>query len=610
MKTINRIALLFFASMSMVSCDSYLDRQEDESMTFEKIWLRRKTTEKYLNNVWGFMPDDTDWDDGMAWIGAADEAVLTFNRDYRKINYGSWSPADVPYAKNLWPQLYKGIREATVFIQNTDNITAPDVLPAEIMQWEAEARFARAYYYFLLVRTYGPVILLGDDLVDFNQSDLSISRNTFKECVDYIESELTTCSNILPINQESTFYGKPTKGACLAMIARLKLYSARPLFNGNPLYKGITNQDGTKLFSATPDIEKWKAAATASKAVIDMGNYELYKDPSGDPLKSYQGAFVELWNNELIFGRFHNAYELRVVLVPRSVGGIAYGGCAPTQQQVDAYAMSNGVYPITGYQADGEPIIDGRAEYKDDGFTSFAHPIDQKKGEQKKKKTFNMYVNREPRFYASVLWSGADWLYTKTSKEVVFAFNGNSGPGPSHDYPKSGYMIRKFMDPTQNTEAGQWGNVTWPTIRLAEIYLNYVEALNEYDPSNGDIITYLNFIRERAGVPNIEIAYPEAVNNQPLMRELIRKERRIELAFETHRYFDTRTWMISEKVDKGAVYGMNIMAPVKDGPSVTPAEFWKRTKVEERIFEPKHYLFPMHQSELDRNEKLTQNYGW
>lgn len=610
MKTINRIALLFFASMSMVSCDSYLDRQEDEAMTFEKIWMRRATTEKYLNNVWGFMPDDTDWEDGMAWMGAADEAVLSFDRGYRKINFGSWSPSDVPYADKLWPQMYKGIREATVFIQNADNITAPDVLPAEITQWEAEARFARAYYYFLLVRTYGSVILLGDDLVDFNQSDLSISRSTYEDCVAFIESELITCSNILPINQESTFYGKPTKGACLAIIARLKLYSARPLFNGNPLYANVVNEDGTKLFSATPDVEKWKDAAKASKAVIDMGNYELHKDPSGDPLKSYQGAFIELWNKELIFARFHGGYGLRVILVPRGVGGTAYGGCAPTQQQVDAYAMSNGIYPITGYQANGDPIIDDRSEYKDDGFTSFAHPLDQNAGEQKEKNTLNMYVNREPRFYASVFWSGADWLYTKSGTEIVFAFNGNSGPGPSHDYPKSGYMIRKFMNPTESTNAGQWGNVTWPTIRLAEIYLNYIEALNEYEPSNPDIITYLNLIRERAGIPNIETAYPEAKGNQSLMRELIRKERRIELAFETHRYFDTRTWMISETVDKGPVYGMNIMAPVKDGPTVTPAEFWKRTKIEERVFEPKHYLFPMHQSELDRNEKLTQNYGW
>lgn len=612
MKTLKKIAILFCATCMLSACDSYLDKQEDEAMTFDKIWMKRATTEKYLNNVWGFMPRSDDWEDGIAWIGASDEASLIFARDFRKINFGTWSPADVPYSSKLWPQFYQGIREATVFIQNVDRVTAEDVLPDEKEQWKAEARFARAYYYFLLLRTYGPVILLDEELVDFNQSteNLYRQRNTYEECATYIEKELLECVKVLPLEQETVFYGKPTQGACLALIGRLKLYNARPLFNGNKLYANVLNAEGKPIFPTSYDANKWKEAADANKKVIDLKLYSLYKDPSGDPAKSYQGVFIANWNEELIFARYMTGYDLRVLLTPSVVGGTAYGGIGPTQQQVDAYAMANGKYPIKGYASDGSPVIDATSGYTEDGFSDFAHPIDQVKGASKKKNTFNMYVNREPRFYVSVLWSGADWVYTAGNKEPVFAFNGNSGPGPRHDYPKSGYMCRKFIDPAQNSNGGQWGTLTLPEIRLAEVYLNYVEALNECEPANPDVLIYLNKVRERAGVPDIEVVYPEAKNNQTLMRELIRKERRVELSFESIRYFDTRTWMIAEQTDGGVMVGMNIMAPVTDGPNKTPAAFWKRTELEVRVFEPKHYLFPMHQKEMERNKKLTQNYGW
>jgi hypothetical protein len=172
-------------------------------------------------------------------------------------------------------------------------------------------------------------------------------------------------------------------------------------------------------------------------------------------------------------------------------------------------------------------------------------------------------------------------------------------------------MLRKWTDPALNTSGGQWGNFTWPVFRYAEILLNYVEALNEYDPAHADIVKYLNQIRERAGVPNIEEVYPEAIGNQSAMRELIRKERRVELSFENKRFFDTRTWMIAEQVDGGPMWGMNTTSSAPSpNASTTPDTFWERTVFETRVFEPKHYLYPFHQRELDRNEMITQNYEW
>lgn len=182
----------------------------------------------------------------------------------------------------------------------------------------------------------------------------------------------------------------------------------------------------------------------------------------------------------------------------------------------------------------------------------------------------------------------------------------------SNNYPPTGYLAIKFIDPTKNSVNGEWGTLSYPLFRYGEVLLNYIEALNEYDPTNKDILTYWNQIRKRAGVPPIEDVYPDVVGNKELQREYIRRERQLELCFENLRYFDTRTWMISDQADNGAVYGMNIYHTnhTADGP------FWKRTVVKTeggypgiRIWQNKKYLLPIHQAELDR-VNITQNYGW
>jgi len=606
MKMKKNIVLLIACVFLFASCESYLERQEDEALTFEKIWLKRSTTEKYLYNVYGFMPNEANVGNDNVWIPSSDEASFTFNRSYRKMNDGSWNPSNPPGDK--WDHCYKGIREANTFMKNVD--LCDELTTDEQIEYKAEARFLRAYYYFMLVRMYGPVILIGDEPVDFNGS-LNTPRNTLEECIKYITDEMEACAGILPVSYSNNWFGKPTKGAALAVNARLKLYAARALFNGNSLYAGVKNPDGTNLFPGTYDKEKWGIAAAANKAVIDLGTYELYKSSDNDPYKSYMGVFHENWNEEIILGSSTPGYKWTLGCIPRVVGGVAYGGVSPTQKLVDAYAMANGRYPITGYNSDGSPVIDGASGYSEEGFANFEHPIDQPEGSVRSKSTFNMYLNREPRFYASVLWSGADWLIMGRSNDLEVpdsSSNRNSGRGASHDYPKAGYIWRKMNDPSLDTKNNQFGTLTWPLIRLAEIYLNYAEAMNEYDPSNPEILTYLNKVRERAGVPNIETVYPEASGNQKKMRDLIRKERQIELSFEAHRYFDTRTWMIAEQTDNGPMYGMNIKAKSSGG--ATPAEFWQRTVFENRVFKSKHYLYPIKQREMDRNNKLTQNYGW
>ena len=289
-------------------------------------------------------------------------------------------------------------------------------------------------------------------------------------------------------------------------------------------------------------------------------------------------------------------------------------------KDVNAFAMANGRYPITGYTNGDQtqPIIDPESGYSETGFSTFTHPIF---GDQLAN-TFMMYQNREPRFYINVLWSGCVWHSGNVNKGVVQLYTGgNSGyAATQQNYPATGYLAGKFIDHTKDTStAGDststdvWDFIDWPIIRYAEILLNYVEALNEYDPGNPDILTYLNMVRKRAGVPDIEKVYPEAVGNQKQMRELIRRERMVELCYENHRYFDIRTWMIAE-TEHGDVYGMNIDATNHNANSA----FWKRTLSTRdsglsanghRKFSPRGYLFPISQEEMDRTN-CTQNYGW
>lgn len=603
---IKYIGISAFALM-LNSCDSYLDRQPDDALTIEMIFQKRATTQQYLFNVYSYMIDESHTAKNTPWLGASDEACITYlQRGYCYMNNGSWSPDSPPY-QAFWKSYYQGIREANFFMQNVDK--CPEINFEEKLQWKTEARFLRAYYYAMMMRMYGPVILLGDEVADITSADLDLGkeRSTWEECMDYICKEFDEVAEILPEKQETNWYGKPTIGAALALKARMLLYSARKLYNSDDsFYKNIVSTEGKHLFPQVYNAKKWEWAAEANKAVIDLGIYDLYKEYTNgnlDPYKSYAGIYLSLWNNEVIFGRALNAKEWRYVTTPRGIGDLSYGGVAATQKMVDAYAMDNGRYPIIGYTDNGaNPVFDPEANYTEGKFQNVKNPADGITYSN----TNTMYMNREPRFYVSVCWSGEKWKAGSKTIDVEFYYGGNSGPGSSHNYSKTGYLISKMSDHSLNHANKEYGRFSWPICRLGEIYLNYAEALNECDPGNADILKYINLIRERAGVPNLEEVYPEETKDQDKMRELIRHERQVELAFEGYRFFDTRTWRIAEETERGPVYGMNVMTTEhKPG-----GAFWQRTIAEKRIFNKKHYLFPISQEALDRNKKITQNYLW
>lgn len=634
-------AVCLLACLYMTSCDDFLDKQEDEQLTFDKIWLNRSTIQQYWLNTMSYLPNENGSfiGDVEPFLGASDEASIAYDRNYRMINFGTWNASNIPYSGNYGiARYYNGIRECNIFLQNADRSSDPLLTKDQLEQWKIQTRFMRAYYYFMMMRIYGPVFLLGDELVDFTASteDLYRPRNTWDECVDYVVSEMEACiasPHMKDTWENDTEYGLANKWVCQAVISRLLLYSARPLFNGTSLYRNVKNPvtpdfpelSGVNLFPAQPDANKWLLAAEAAYKIIQSGNYSLYRASDNDPYANYYGITQEFWNSEIIWSDgYKNRYSWGVNTVPTSVGGAAYGAVGPTQRLVDAYAMKEtGRFPITDIDGAGNPIIDPESGYDASEFTmtTWSYPCSGWSNQADFDITApNMYKGREPRFYVTVFFGNNYWIHGTARTLTSFAKGANGNK--SHDYPKPGYILNRMYDHKQNSSDGNWGNLTFPIFRLGEIYLNFIESVLEckrnnvalpsgYDEKAQEVWADL---RDRVGLPSILESYPEytwAADADKLI-ELCRQERQVELAFERHRYFDTRTWMIAKETDGGPMYGMDTTAPLATGAAsnTTPAEFWKRTVFETRVFKDNHYLYPFSQRELDRNKLLTQNYGW
>jgi starch-binding outer membrane protein, SusD/RagB family len=567
------------------SCKKFLDQVPDDRITIEEVFQKKQAAEQYLANVYSYIMDSegNQWD-ANPWTTTCDEIQDSWtSHACTKINLGVISSGNVPFAK--WSHYYKGIRSASYFINHIDGNKEILAMNGQqlIDQYKAEARCLRAWFYFCLMRQYGPVVLLGENEVDVNAKDIQFARSSFDECLEFVTAELDAAAAVLPAvpsrnGQESELeYGRMTKGIALAIKSRLLLYAASPLYNGNTDYAGYTNTDGKLLISQTYSPARWEAAAKAALAVIQTGLYSLYKAPNGDPVTSYRNVLLEPWNGETIFARpANNLWDWENHCNLRSAGG--WNGMSPTQEMVDAYFMS-----------DGKAIRESSL-YDENGFTNGV---------------YNMYLNREPRFYASVTYNGSEWQggALTTPNTVDLTYSGRDGKKDGkEDYSHTGYLARKNLHPGSNRLTNSFVSRPFVIIRLGEIYLNYAEALNEYDPGNPDIVKYLNLIRERAGIPGYGSTGLPVPASKEAMREKIWAERRIELAFETHRWFDIRRWKILEQTVNGALHGMNVD---KDG-----NDFYKRTTITNRVYRKAYYWFPVEQTELDRARLVVQAPFW
>ena len=612
-KYMKRIMLLATAVLTMSSCDSFLDTSPEDLRSPEQIYETYSSTQNAMFGVYSYIRGTYPFDMPDTYSTSDVDVAYTNTHTF---DMGVWSASSAQYDR--WYTFYKAIREATYFLQNVDKCPDPRLTYDTREQWKAEVRCVRAYYYAQLMRMYGPVILLKDEQPDFSGTDMFRERNTWDECVQWITEEFTDLieNSPLPLKSEGETYARMNRGIAKAYLARILLQSASPQFNGNPKYNNIRNADGTPLFPTTYDKNKWELARQAALSLIKDGNYELVKVnyESGanmgkiDPYTSYKSVFTTSQNKEMIFSYLEDGGGIDKRLAPNSNGGWG-GGYNPTQEIVDAYAMAEtGRFPITGYTNEDRttPVIDPEAGYKEAGYSQFTNPC-----EGKERKTYNMFVGREPRFYVSIVYGGMSWFIPKKAGERIFLEMYNNGPDASHNHFTTGYNLAKLAMPEY--EASPTKNVKreLPYMRYAEILLNYVEATIEVgDLKDPNLFTFWNAIRNRAGLNDIEDAYPEAMNDQDKLRDLIHRERRVELAFEGINFYDCRRWLTAEATEKGNIHGMNIQAKGTPGKEEYPVDFFQRTVVEKRVFTPSFYLFPIPQSAINKNQDLVQNYKW
>nr|WP_295863332.1 RagB/SusD family nutrient uptake outer membrane protein [uncultured Chitinophaga sp.] len=598
------ILLFFLLLLCAAGCKKgYLDTVPDNITTLKDVFTNRSMTEQWLARLYNPMPDMWAQPYTTPWTGQCDEVDYAWSQP--GINSGAIAPDNA--SPSYWNSYYQTIRQAAIFLQHADENQEIKALPDGdrlLKQYKAEARFLRAYYYWLLMRQYGPVVLMGET-PSLPEDDFQIPRSPWDACVSYVVSEMDKAFPDVPVQHvnpvdptqpDVTQTGRITQPIILAVKSQILLYHASPLFNGNKDLASFTNPDGTVLFNQAYDKEKWKRAADAAKAVIDLNRWELYTVSDPDPFRaaylSCRNLFFDGWQKEAIWIRTSSSHvgNWERHCSPRCANGQGWNGIAVTQEQVDVFRMANG--KATG---------DAGSGYSENGFTDTATPY-YVSG------TYNMYTGREPRFYVDVTFNGATVPVVPESGQtrVEFFFTGNSGKnGAPRDWPSTGYTARKNIHPNTDFRTGR--NFTRPAmmIRLGEIYLNYAEALNEYEPGNADILKYLNKIRNRGGLPDLQPGLSQAE-----MRTQIQLERRIELMFEGHRYWDVRRWKVADKPDQhqgGAFHGMNI----EKGSSLSDPEFHKRTVSFTRAnWQPRFYFYPVPQSEIDRNKKLVQFPGY
>ena len=626
-KYMKRIMLLATAVLTMSSCDSFLDTSPEDLRSPEQIYETYSSTQNAMFGVYSYIRGTYPFDMPDTYSTSDVDVAYTNTHTF---DMGVWSASSAQYDR--WYTFYKAIREATYFLQNVDKCPDPRLTYDTREQWKAEVRCVRAYYYAQLMRMYGPVILLKDEQPDFSGTDMFRERNTWDECVQWITEEFTDLieNSPLPLKSEGETYARMNRGIAKAYLARILLQSASPQFNGNPKYNNIRNADGTPLFPTTYDKNKWELARQAALSLIKDGNYELVKVnyESGanmgkiDPYTSYKSVFTTSQNKEMIFSYLEDGGGIDKRLAPNSNGGWG-GGYNPTQEIVDAYAMAEtGRFPITGYTNEDRttPVIDPEAGYKEAGYSQFTNPC-----EGKERKTYNMFVGREPRFYVSIVYGGMSWFIPKKAGERIYLEmykNGNNGPDASHNHFTTGYNLAKLAMPEY--EASPTKNVKreLPYMRYAEILLNYVEAINELkepymlempdgtevkvEHNTADIVKYFNLIRHRAGLPGITEAVAADRNK---VRELIKHERRIEFACEGRRYHDLRRWGDAMEAYNRPISGCNVKARSNER-----QKFYTTTilndKLTRRSFSYKHYFYPIPKSVLDKNKNLVQNPEW
>ncbi|MHC8948629.1 RagB/SusD family nutrient uptake outer membrane protein [Sphingobacterium hungaricum] len=568
-KVIKYIFLGVFTTTIIISCKKDIldvtptDRISTASIESDTTLLEAYITNRYIGErIIASEADGTNPGFGRGfeyalWSSITDESMYTNDDNTWLIVRGQLSPENMGSAGSIWARSYRSIRECNYALQVLQKIQMSDSYRNQL---EGELRFIRAFRYHDLMRNFGRVVLVGDrvyNLTDDLTDPSLFDRKTIEEGLTYVLNELNLAAEKLPANNSNAWVkGRATKGAALALKSRLTLYAASPLYN----------------------VGTWDDAVLAAQNVIELNLYSLYTG-------GYREQFLTNDNPETIFARYYtrnaNHVHLEIANGPNGYGG--WGGNTPYQNLVDDYQMSNGLSP-----------------FLEDGSVNTASGYDQTKP----------YVNRDPRFDATILHNES--IYRGRAVEVFLPGGRDSQEGSDNwNTSKTGYYLRKFMNdqyPLQNP----WGNAgfqPWNYFRYAEILLNYAEAANEAFgpdvlPSNATMTARqaLNMVRKRPSVNMPEIPLGRSKDE---FRKDVRYERRIELAFEEHRFYDVRRWKIAMETENEPAYGITIR---KNGNTFT---YTRKEALSDRLFQEKHYWLPIPRSEiLSSNGLLEQNPGY
>lgn len=608
-KNISIYIVLAGLSLTVFSCKKYLDQKPDNLLTDEQIWQTRANAESYLNNIYSRLHNTDNGD--YATMGASDESSVSItSTDVRQIVAGNWNASSGYFY--YWGTYYAGIKESFIFEKNIGKVPSSQLSDSLKVQYTAEAKFLRAYFYWQLLRQYGPFVKVTGQLSQTANFNV-YPRAPFDTCVAFINQIADEAAAHLPVTWPVTSnYGRATKGGCLAVKAQVALLAASPLWNGNAYFANFKNADGTALAPASADMNRWKTAADAAKAVIDLNAFQLFTNleeggTSFDPYFSVRDLFLVSWNKEIIVSNNSwNQWGYTKCVSPAPGGYSIYNA---TQNVVDAFYMGN-----------GRTIDDPLSGYNETGFATSgsSNSWGHLSGE------WNMYANREPRFYAYIqynkhpvlpapTWDDKNYFSSSGNQDgtgrVEFYYSGLSGQKAAGSNKITGYDVLKNVNPADNIRNDKANYRPQILIRYAEILLDYAEALNEYDPGNPDVVTYLNMVRTRAGLPGIETVYPDAVGDKDKMRGYILRERQVELCFESDRYFTLVRRKLLGNAANQAIYGMNTDAD-DGGTGFAFTGFYTRTLFQNRTWNDKMYLFPISQTDIDNDNAIVQNPGW
>lgn len=632
-------ALMLSLSLSLQSClDNYLDIVPDNIATIDNAFTMRVTAERFLFTCYSYLPTEASFTDGIS-VMTADELWAIYNEgnvdsyDGRALRIArGLQNTNTPFL-NYWDgaeggkPLFRAIRECNIFLENVDKV--PDLDEVERQYWTGEGKFLKAFYHFLLVRMYGPVPITDVNLpISSSVEEVKVYRDPIDDCFDYIVKTIDEAVELLPdvITDMTTQKGRIDKCVAKAMKAKILVFAASPLFNGNRDYQNFKDpRDDRPFFNQTFDPTKWEKAAVACQEAINFceaNGFTLHKFiPSATQefseslvnQLSYREALSERTNQELIWGnvksslgdgKYGQAWCLARGIVGGNTGGTT-GDIAATMKMVDMFYTQNGV-----------PYEEDITRNYSDRFSLRQVTDENSTNLQNGYMTAEMNFNREDRFYGALGFDGG-YLYgqgkTKESDQykIQMRFGQSAGIYLSYAYISTGYFPKKLvnyqtiLNPSNVT--ARWYN--WPIIRLADLYLLNAEAQNEAYGPNDVAIAMLDKVRERSGLKGVKESWtqysknPTKFTTQEGLREIIRRERTIELMFEGQRSWDIRRWKTASTEMNSTVKGWNLYEK-------TPESYYKVISLYDLTFSQKHYFWPIKENALQVNRNLVQNPGW